>query len=77
MTKITLALLIVYAPLLIFVVLFQDKLLFFPDSRPFNNCGWIEQKGAKIIWDKNNTDITPLFDDHQTWIYEINNKDRL
>ena len=31
---------------------------------------WIEID--KIIWDKNNVDIAPLFDDYQTWIDEIN-----
>ena len=33
---------------------------------------WIEID--KIIWDKNDIDITPLFDDHETWIDEINDK---
>ena len=52
MTKITLALLVAYAPLLLYVFFFQDKLLFFPDKRPFSDCSWIEQKGGQIVWDK-------------------------
>ena len=43
---------------------------------------WIEID--KIIWHKEiarykekEIDITPLYDDHETWIDEINNKDRL
>ena len=54
MIKLFLALAISYSSVCVMALLFQDKLLFFPDSRPFEICSWLEQVEGKIMWDKKN-----------------------